>query len=150
MFDPNTFAAMTFNEANSTESIPVPAQEWPAIIDNKKIDTWQAKDGSSSGLKLIVNWNVTDPSVKEVTGRDKNLVKQEMMLDLTEAGMLDFGKGMNVQLGRLRAAVGLNNPGEPFSFDMLVGRQGKIQVGHRPDPTKPGVIYAEVKAVASI
>lgn len=149
MFDPNTFASMTYTETNSTESIPVPAQVYPAIIDSKKLEQWQKKDGSASGMKLIVNWLVTDPSVKEVTGREKNLVRQDIMLDLTEAGMLDMGKGMNVQLGRLRAAVGLNVPGEPFGFDMLGGRQAQIQVSHRAGE-KPGEIYAEVKGVAAL
>ena len=150
-FDPNTFAAMTFQEANSTESFPVPVGEYPGTIDKKDIVTWAAKDGSSAGLKMNVIWSVENqPAVTEITGREKNLIRQEFMFDLTESGMLDTGKGKNVKLGRLRAAVGLNTPGEPFSFDMLVGRCAKISVGHRPDQRDSSVLYAEVKDVAAM
>lgn len=150
VFDANTFAQLTINEANSTESIPIPAGEYPATIKEKKIETWQAKDGSSSGLKMLVFWEVEDPMVKEVTGRDKSIVRQEMMFDLTDSGMLDMGKGMNVRLGRLREATGLNRPGEAFSFDMLPGRQAVITVGHRADKNDPNTRYAEVKDCAPL
>lgn len=148
-FDPNTFAAMTFTDANSTESYPVPVGEWPATVDSKAIVPWAAKDGSSAGLKMNVLWAIQGiPEVTEVTGREKNIVRQELMFDLTESGMLDTGKGKNVRLGRIRAALSLNTPGEPFSFDMLVGRSAKVSVGHRPDQRDPSVLYAEVKDVA--
>lgn len=147
-FDPQTFGQMTITESNSTESVLVPVGEYGASITDKKIDTWKAKDGSSEGLKMFVFWNVEDPEVRALTGRDKNIVRQEMMFDLTENGALATGKGMNVRLGRLREAVGLNTPGQPFSFDMLVGRSARVSIGHRADNRDSSVMYAEVKDVA--
>ena len=58
-----------------------------------------------------------------------------------------MGKGQNVGLGRLREAVGLNSPGQPFAFSMLTGRVAKVVVKHRIHEDK---IFAEVKAVAKM
>lgn len=131
VFDPNSFAQMTFTEANSTESVPIPVGEWEGLIDKSEITTWQSKtDSSKAGLRCTLLVNVTDPAVATLTGRQKNLVRYEFFLDLTPEGGLDFNKGMNVSLGRARAALGLNVPGQPFSFDMFVGRPCKVSVKH--------------------
>lgn len=149
IFDPNTFAQMTFNQTNSTEQVPVPTGEYLAIIKSKEIKSWAKRDDPSvSGLKMSVLWTVEDEAVKQEMDRDEVVVRQELMFDLTEEGGLDFGKGKNVQLGRLRAATDTNVEGQPFSFDMLVGRQARIVVSHRTDDK--GNIYAEVKAVAHL
>jgi hypothetical protein len=151
MFDPNTFLDMTTTDANSTVSIPVPVAEYIGIIDEVKARPWQSKDDpSKAGMALDVLWSVDDEGVKQLLERDKVVVKQGLMLDMTESGGLDMGKGKNVQLGRLREATGLNAPGQPFGFRMLEGRMAKIRVKHRPDPKNPEVIYAEVDAVAKI
>lgn len=149
-FDPNTFASMTFTESNSTEFMTVPVGRYPAVCDSRKVDSWKSGDGEQSGLKLILMWSVQDPAVLKEMGRDKVLVKQEMMLDMTETGGLAFGKGQNVILGQTREATSLNKPGESFSFDMFVGRTAQIEVGHRADKNKPDRIYAEVKAIAKL
>jgi hypothetical protein len=145
-FDPKTFATMTFNEANSTESVPIPVGEWPFMISKVDIVEWKTKDGSKAGLKLVLNYETEDPAVTSVTGRPKNTVKHDVMLDLTDAGGLDFGKGMNVGLGRLREACGLNVPGRPFAFDQFLGHSIKVQVKHRP--LDDGRLVADVGGVA--
>lgn len=151
MFDPNTFLEMSTQDANSTVAVPVPAREYTAFIEKIEARQWQSKDDpSKAGMALDVHWNIDDAAVKRELERDKVTVKQGIMLDLTETGGLDMGKGKNVGLGRLRDAVGLNVPGQPFSFRMLEGRPAKIVVGHRTDPNKPEAIYAEVKAVAKL
>lgn len=147
MFDPAMFLEMTVTEANSTESIPVPEGEYLAVVTEVKARTWQSKtDAEKSGIALDITWEIDDANVKEVVGRDKVTVKQGIMLDLNEAGGLDVGKGRNVNLGRLREAVGLNVPGQPFSFTMLNGRVGKVQISHR---VHEGQIFADVKGVAA-
>lgn len=131
-FDPATFAQMTFTEANSTESFPVPVGEWPGLITKCEITAWQSKaNPEKAGLKYTLLVEIEDPAVQAVTGRPKNSVRVERMLDLTDSGGLDFGKGMNVNLGRDREAVRLNAPGQPFNFDMFVGRPCKVAVKHR-------------------
>lgn len=160
-FNPETFAAMTFQGKGSVESFPVPVGDYEATIDSYKVDSWESQKNDSGGLKLVVMWNVPGHafipqgefegrSVLEYTGREKNLVKQELFLDLTEDGGLDMGKGMNVQLNRTREAIDLNDDSEPWSFDMFVARRGLCSISHRPDAKIAGRVYAEVKAVAHL
>lgn len=148
MFNPDQFLDMQITEANDTKLTPVPVGEYVAVIEDVKCRQWQSKqDPSKSGLTLDITWSIDDPAVKELLGRDKVTVRQGVMLDLTESGGLDMGKGRNVGLGRLREAVGLNTPGQPFSFSMLVGRVAKVSVSHRIDGEN---IYAEVKGVTKL
>ncbi len=144
-FDPNAFLNATVTDSNSTEMTPVPEGEYLSIIEKVDVKEWSSKDGSSSGLKLALVWDIEDDGVKELLGMKKITCRQDIMLDLTDTGQLDFGKGKNVTLGRLREATGLNTPGEPFAFSMLQGRLAKALVKHRVVDDK---IYAEVRGTA--
>lgn len=144
VFDPSSFLDATVTDAMDTKLIPVPAGEYPAIVDKCEISQWRSEAKGTSGLKAAITWAIDDPSVATVTGREKNTVRQDIMLDTTPAGTLDVSRGKNVQLGRLRDAVGLNLPGQPFSFRMLEGKPAKITVSHREHE---GNLYAEVKGV---
>lgn len=147
MFDPTTFLNQTFDESNSTQSVPVPAGEYLAIADKVDLKTWQSRDGSSSGLKLEIVWDIQDDNVKALVGRDKVTSRQQQMLDLTEAGEMDFGKGKNVGLGRIREALGMNTPGQPFAFPMIQGQMAKVVVSHRIDGEN---VYDEIKKIAKV
>lgn len=148
MFSPEQFLDMQVNETNDTKITPVPVGEYTALIDKVDVKSWQKKDDPSvSGLKLSVLWQIDDEAVKTLLGRDKVTSQQDIMLDLTESGGLDMGKGRNVSLGRLREAVGLNIAGQPFSFSMLTGRMAKVKIGHRVNGED---IYSEVKGTAKL
>ena len=148
MFNPDQFLDMQVNESNDTKLVPVPVGEYTAVVEDVKCRQWQSKaDPSKSGLTLDITWSVDDSAVKELLGRDKVTVRQGTMLDLTDSGGLDMGKGRNIGLGRLREALDLNKPGQPFSFSMLNGRVAKVAVSHRVDGEN---IYAEVKGVAKL
>lgn len=144
-FDPNTFLNATFDEQNDTKVIPVPAGEYLALAEKVDVKSWSSKDGSSSGIKLEIVWDILDDNVKALLGRDTVKVTQQQMLDLTDTGALDMGKGKNVGLGRIREAFDLNTPGQPFSFGMIQGRMAKVVVSHR---TAGEDIYAEIKKIA--
>lgn len=152
VFDPKSFAQMTFTDSNSTEFVPIPAGEYLFTITKSEITAWQKKDDpTQGGLKCVLTMETEDPAVVAVTGRAKSVLKHEMMLDLTPEGGLDFGKGMNVNLGRAREACGLNKPGAPFGFDMFVGHPVKAQVGHeiyqdRPQARCKGIVNATASA----
>lgn len=149
-FDPNAFLNLTITEANSTQSVPVPVGEYTAVIEKVEPRTWQSRDDASkSGVALDVFYSIDDSNVKALLGRDKITVKQGIMLDLTDGGGLDMGKGRNISLGRLRDATGLNVPGQPFSFAQLPGRAVRVRVKHR-DGKNPGEIYSEVEGVAKL
>lgn len=146
MFNPEQFLDRQFTEANDTKLVPVPVGEYTAIAGEVKCRQWQSKaDPSKSGLTLDVTWEIDDSAVKELLGRDKVTVRQGIMLDLTDSGSMDMGKGRNVGLGRLREALNLNQPGQAFSFSMIPGRLAKVSVTHRIDGEN---IYAEVKSLA--
>jgi len=74
-------------------------------------------------------------------------VRQSLMLDVRADGALEFGKGKNVGLGRVREALGQNSTGRPWSFPMLGGQLAKVKVKHRLD-TATGRTYVEVTDVA--
>jgi len=144
-FDPNTFLNQQFDESNDTKVTPCPVGEYLALAEKVDIKTWSSKDGSSSGIKLEIVWDVQDENVKQLLGKDTVRVRQQQMLDTTDTGALDFGKGKNVGLGRIREALDLNKPGEPFSFGMIQGRMATVKVSHRASGED---IYDEVKAIA--
>ena len=127
-FDPATFLNQSFDEANDTKVIPCPAGEYIALAEKVEVKSWAARDGSSSGLKVEVVWDIQDDNVKALLGRDTVRVRQQQMLDLTETGNLDFSKGKNVGLGRIREALGLNTPGQSFAFSMIQGQIGRAHV----------------------
>lgn len=146
-FDPNLFLDQTTTEAGSTQIVPIPVGEYNAVIDDIEIRPWTSqKDPSKSGIALDVKWMIDSPEVREFLQRDQVIAKQGIMIDLTEDGHgLDWGKGRNVGLGRLREALGLNKPGEPFSFRMLKGRVAKVSIKHRVEGEN---IYNDVAGVA--
>lgn len=148
IFNPTSFLDTMITEANDTKLLPIPAGVYPATIEKVTVRQWTGKaDPTKSGLCLDVIWNLDDPNLQATLERDKISVKQGIMLDLTEAGGLDSGKGKNINLGRLREGVGCNTPGQPFSFNMLPGRQAKVDVSQRVDGEN---IYNDVKSVAKL
>lgn len=148
MFSPEQFLDMSVDQANDTKVIPVPVGEYIAVCTEVKARPWSSKsDPSKSGIALDLQWSIDDANVKALLGRDDVKVKQGVMLDLTESGGLDMGKGRNVGLGRLREAVGLNTHGQPFSVTMVQGRMAKVLISHRAVDDQ---IFSEVKAVAKI
>lgn len=151
LFNPEMFMESAIQGANDTKITPCPVGEWPAIVEDVKVQAIEVKDGENAGDvtgKLNVFWITEDPEVVRVTGRPKVRVRQEMFLDLTEDGSgLDMGKGKNVRLGKLREAVGLNNPSVPFMFRQLIGQYGIIKTGQRADKKDSSIIYDEVLAV---
>lgn len=144
-FNAEQFLQTQTKAANDTKLIPVPEGDHAAQI---------SKIGIRSGVKdgvawhsLDVIWEVLTDEAKKVTGMDKPQVKQGLFLDITPEGALDMGKGKNVQLGKLRAALGQNKEGRAWAPNMLTGNVATILVKHRPDE-KSGETYADVKAVA--
>lgn len=147
MFNPDIFLQGAVTEANDTKKIPCPVGEYTAVAEKVEARQWQSKDGLQSGIALDITWSIDDPAVKEVTGRDNVSVRQGLMLDVLDGGGLDMSKGKNIGLGRVREALGLNTPGQPFAPSMIQGRAAKVTVSHRVNGED---IYDEVKKVAAL
>lgn len=149
-FNPEAFMEATIQGANDTKVIPCPPGEWHGQIEEVKAQANEIKKGDRAGevlAKLNIFWVISDEEPKRVTGREKVRVRQEVILDLTEEGMLDMGKGKNVRLGKLREAVGQNDPNVAFNPRNLIGGYGVVVVGNRADDKDSSIIYDEVVAV---
>ena len=146
-FDAQSFLDASVSGTNDTKLIPVPIGEYQAFIDSVEPRPWQSKDGTKSGIALDILWSIEDQDVKSFLGRESVKVKQGVMLDLTDSGKLDMSKGKNIGLGRLREAVGHNEAGRPFSFNMLPGSGAKVSVSHR---IVNDDVFAEIKGVAKL
>lgn len=150
MFDANNFMAAVITEANDTKIIPCPAGEFPAQIEKVEPKSGTIGKGDRMGetwAGLAVTYSITDEAVKALTGRDKVFITDMLMLDITPAGGLDMNKAKNIQLGRLREACGLNQPGQPFSPTMFLGQYVKVMVRHVPGFKDPSQLVAEVAGV---
>lgn len=146
-FDPKQFLDVTFNQASSTIRVPVDAGTHLAVIEGVDIRSGN-KDGKDWAF-LDVTYNIDSPDLKAKLGRDKITLTQGVSLDFTKEGGLDFTKGRNVMLGRLRDSVGLNGDGQPFGFRMLIGKPLKIVVTHTPSTrpgAQPGDVFENVSA----
>lgn len=141
-FNPDLFLNTETESANSSTYTPVPEGEFNASI--KAIKPRVLTDGRAV---LDVTWTVDDEVARNETGMAEPMVRQTLWLDTTESGGLDFGKGKNVGLGRLREAVGQNQAGKPWAPGMLVGQVAKVKVGHSIDKRDSVTINADVKAV---
>jgi hypothetical protein len=144
-FNAEAFMQTSTKQSNDTKLIPVPQGDRPAMV--KKI---LFRDGVKDGVAWVAMdliWHVLDDESKKTTGMDTPTVKQSIFLDLTAEGALDMSKGKNVQLGKVREALGQNKEGRAWSPGQLQGVPATILVSHRPDE-KTGDTYADVKAVA--
>lgn len=148
MFDINKMLATSFEDANSTQSTPVPEGEYVARVEKIELRAVTTKKGEQGILRVVWAPDDGDGRIKAVTGRDTNFVSQDIWLDLTEEGNLDFGKGMNVRLGQLRELFHQNAAGKPWGFNQLVGNVARALVTHRSDDS--GRVFAEVKSTSAI
>jgi hypothetical protein len=148
MFDANTLLNQDITGAASTEYVPIPVGEYNAVIKDIDLKEVTSKKDGKMYRFLEVQFALDSPEVAELTGMTEPRVRQSMILDITDAGSLDLGKGKNVSLGRLREACNQNDPSRAWNFNMLVGQAVKVSVKHRIGDE--GQIYAEVKNVAKL
>lgn len=146
-FNPDSFMNASVTDANDTQYVPVPEGEFQATVDKV-----EAKVVGQDTPRPIINvtWKTSDPAAQNVTGRAENSVRQTIWLDVTESGGLDFGKGKNIGLGKLREALGQNKPGQSWAPGMLVGGVAKIKVKHSIDKRDGVTVNAEVSAVTKL
>lgn len=124
-FDPEQFKHVEIEGSMDTEIIPPDEGVYTATVDNWNVTGGTSQKGND-WARLDVTWELDDAdgTQQAKTGRDKITARQSIFLDLTDEGNIDTSKGRNVQLGRLREALGLNDG--RFAFDMLDGQQAKV------------------------
>lgn len=149
-FDPATFMQTVYTEVNDTMVVPCPAGDWQAQIVELKPKTGTISKGERAGetwAGVDVVWEIGDDRVTSITGRKPTKVRQNVFLDLNASGSIDFSRGKNISLGRLREACDLNRPGQPFNFSQLIGKLAVVEVSHRVDASDASKLYDEVKSV---
>jgi len=151
LFNPETFLEGAVTGANDTKYPLIPAGEFPAISKSlaarEMPNTKNPIQGPYTVLDIV--WGIDDAEVKEATELESPTCRQSVFLDLHE-GVLDMRATKNVQLGRLREALGLNDPEKPFSFKDLVGQPALVRVEHTPNAKDPENPYANVTKVAAL
>ena len=145
MFDTDSFLQGTVTGKGSTSLINIPEGEYFATIDKIDARTVTTKNGDRVVLDLV--WLIADEAVKEVTKRARNAPRQTCWLDLTDSdSSLDMSEGQNIDLNRVREAVGQNHDG-PWAPNDLLGQGAYISVVHRIDKDR---IFDDVKGVRSV
>lgn len=140
-FDADAFMNTQVTGENATKFEPVPQGDYQASI--VKLEPRTAGDKPV----LEVTWQTTDARAVEATGMETPQIRQTIWLDMTEAGSLDLGRGKNVGLGKLRAALNQNQAGQPWQPGMMIGQSAMVKVTHRP---YNGEIFAQVGAVSAL
>lgn len=145
MFNEDDFMNNTTEGEMSTEFTPIPEGEFQAFIKGVKVRSGVSEKTGSEWAVLDVTWSIDDAGVAEETGLDNPTCRQSVFLDLTPEGGLDYGKGKNIQLGRLREAVGQNSGA--WSPSMLEGSAAIVKVEHR---IYEGKTFADVKGASAV
>lgn len=149
VFDPTAFLSQTVDAAMDTSLPQVVPGEYQAVIDKIDFKSFDIRNGERAGEKLhklIAVCKLVAPG-QESDGRT---VSKDCILDITANGQLDTGKGKNIDLGVLRAATGLNVPGQPFAPSMLVGRMVKVLVEQEADRNDPNKIYVRIRRISAV
>jgi len=151
LFNADTFLEQTVTGANETKYPVIPAGEYPAISKSIAAREMQNNKEPEKGpyTVLDITWAIDDAGVKEETGLDSPTCRQSVFLELKE-GILDMSDKKNVPLGRLREALGLNDPDKPFSFNDLVGQPAIVRIEQSPNAKDPENPYSNVTKVAQV
>lgn len=147
-FDSTNFLDATITETLTKRS-PVPVGDYTATITEVTSRAWQGKkDPTQSGIAVdvLIAIDLTAyPDVQKLVGIDKVTLKDGIMLDITEGGMIDTSPGKNGKLRRYREALDMNKAGDSFSFRAMPGRLIKVKVKHE---IYEGDTYDRVDGVA--
>lgn len=139
-FDPAAFLQSTTTEVNE-EREKIPVGWYTAQIG--EIDSKNAKSGTiGKGDRLGDPWlmirvplKLQLPAEVQAKGLPAEFqLTDSVFIDLTPQGSVDNSKGKNPRQRIYRDAAGLNKPGEPFSWQMLMGRPVKVEVKHKVLP----------------
>jgi hypothetical protein len=157
-FDPSAYLDATTTEA-LTKRPPLPAgSDFVSTITDAVARSWtsnkpeaKVKSGIAVDLKIEIDMSAYPGVLKDSDGKpvdsvEKIILTPGIMLDMKDDGKsIDWSTGKNGNLRRYREALGMNNPGEPFSIRQMVGRQIRVKIKHR---AYQGEFYDEVDSVA--
>ena len=148
-FDPDTFMQTEVEGKMETDMTPVPEGDYEAYID----DVTGAVVNTANGQQPVMHltYVINDDVLLTEMGVNQLQVRQTLWLDFEADGVsLSFAKNKNLNLGRVREAVGQNTEGEPWAPAMLRGAGPLlIKVTHRYNAETGEGPYANVKRVTA-
>jgi hypothetical protein len=127
-FDPDRFLLAEYTEALETDRTLIPQGEVKIdtirdfeIIKPRLWKNPQTQEQVWLSPQLRLHMLITDQGVLDQLNakRDEHIWRYQMNLDINENQQLDYGPNRNLQLGRLRAAIGQNVAGIPWSVMQL-------------------------------
>jgi hypothetical protein len=130
MFDANEFMQTQMDKPLETEYTLVPIGEYMMTIDDFTADAFEVinfeyKKGERAGTpgsmtKVTIPFVVQDDKIKKEMQRDKVIVGKQLILEFEDDGKtIATGPNKNIELGRIKAAVGQDKG--PWSFANLRG-----------------------------
>lgn len=152
-FNADNFLTQTVVAAMDTVVTPIPEGDYPFQVTKVNITSGIIKNGDNAGktwAAVKLRCLCLDPNVAQELNREEAYQNAQVFLDLTEdESGLAVGAGKNVDLGRLREAVGQNDEDEEWNLMMLQGGTfvGTVKHKFRDDSQDP---YGEMTAFASM
>jgi len=152
LFDIKSLKTAAISAPLATKRDPLPPQQTLALIKDIDFAQMDIKNGARAGEKLNkmnVKVEFIDPVYIELAKRDPAnppVMVYDLILDLDETGNIKMGPNTNIQLGRLLAATGCNEPGK--SLTDIVGKVVMVEVINVPDDKDPTIIYDRIGKVA--
>lgn len=132
LFDADTFLDSSAGGPLSTERTLIPEGTYSSCyIDDVKPQEGIIKSGDREGqpwVRINFRWVLDDQALRDKLGRAEVKITQGVMIDLTTDGKLDFSKGKNIRLGKLRQALGIN--AGDVQWRKFIGIPATIQVKH--------------------
>lgn len=162
-FDADSFMGQSFDGELDTVIVVPPEGDYRAMIgefdSEKGFRTFVSdKPGKNQGREFTIFSPPfalqDDPRLTEVKAArgsdDVTVFHKGIFLDLTDQGGLDFSKGKNVDLGRIRDAVGQNQkPGWKFT-DLIGAGPVMVHLIHERDQNDDTKKYARISRVVKI
>lgn len=145
MFNPDQFLATAVQGVLDTQRKPLPAVEFNGFIKEiKKPEVVKTKKGDSILMEIPIQ--IDCAQYEQELGYSSSVRSYKCWLDINAVGNLDMGTGKNIDLGKIREAVGQNGP-EEWTVTNLVGAPIRVQIKHREHE---GKIYDEISAVGPV
>lgn len=133
------------------ENVPVGEHEFFIDADPAQLTPQEVSGENDKGpykfFVMELNCILQDDAIRAKLNREKVTVRLRINLDFTPDGRLDNGVNKNVMLGKLREALGQNNPG--WTPRQLLGAGPFLgKVTHQSSKKQPDVKFAEITQVA--
>ena len=144
-FDLQQFTDTAYEDAFESEYTLIPEGEYVVNITDLEAKPGALEDQKS--VMLTLKLSVNDDAVKQLMSRDPYIWNYVVFCDVNDDWQLVYGKNQNLELGRIRKALRMNNPGKPFSIANLIGSDDmRVQVTHKTQKKDPSKTMAIITA----